>query len=60
MGKGDAWHTAAQQAPRGMERHGGGQRLQCRLPSRLLSFLQGNGMPVHSDYARCGAHGQSC
>lgn len=51
MAEGDARHTPAEEARRGVERDGGGERLQRRLSARLLPLLQGERMPVPAVHA---------
>ena len=58
MAESDARHTPAEEARRGVERHGGGERFQCRLSTRLLPLLQGERLPVSTVHAHRGAHGE--
>ena len=49
----DARHQSAEEARRGMERHGSGERIQRRLSRGVLPLLQGSGMPLHPVRSHC-------
>ena len=54
--EGDARHRAAEQARGGVERHGGGERLQRRLPAGVLPLLQEHRVQIYPVRPHRGAH----